>query len=101
MIAANSMDHMESVSFGIWVRAGVRYEDANNNGITHLLEHLLFKGTEKRDMKKIKAEIEIAPATEFQMEFAKDAVNVMLYALQQFFERKHKKNRVSYTVKLK
>lgn len=57
-VATNPMSHMESVSLGIWIRAGVRYEDVHNNGITHLLEHLLFKGTEKRDMKKIKEEIE-------------------------------------------
>ncbi len=52
------MKHMESVSLGVWIRAGGRYEDTNNNGISHLLEHLLFKGTKKRDMKKIKEEIE-------------------------------------------
>lgn len=57
-VATNPMSHMESVSFGIWIRAGVRYEDTNNNGITHLLEHSLFKGTKTRDMKKIKEEIE-------------------------------------------
>jgi len=57
-VATNPMSHMESVSFGIWIRAGVRYEDADNNGITHLLEHSLFKGTKTRDMKKIKEEIE-------------------------------------------
>ena len=57
-VAVKAMDHMESVSLGIWVRAGVRYEDSHNNGITHLLEHLLFKGTKTRDMKKIKEEIE-------------------------------------------
>jgi predicted Zn-dependent peptidase len=49
---------MESVSIGVWFRAGSRYEDLKNNGISHLLEHLLFKGTKTRDMKKIKEEIE-------------------------------------------
>lgn len=58
MVATKPMRHMESVSFGIWIRAGVRYEDTNNNGISHLVEHLLFKGTKTRDMKKIKEEIE-------------------------------------------
>lgn len=57
-VAAKPMSHMESVSFGIWIRAGVRHEDTSNNGISHLLEHLLFKGTKTRDMKKIKEEIE-------------------------------------------
>jgi len=56
--AADTMDHMESVSIGIWIRAGGRYEKISNNGISHLLEHLLFKGTKGRDMMTIKQEIE-------------------------------------------
>lgn len=52
------MDHMESVSIGIWLRTGGRYEDKPINGISHLLEHLLFKGTKTRDMKAIKEAIE-------------------------------------------
>jgi len=57
-VAAQPMKHMESVAIGVWIRAGGRYEDKTNNGISHLLEHLLFKGTEKRDMMTIKQEIE-------------------------------------------
>ena len=57
-VAAKPMSHMESVSFGIWIRAGARYEDTKNNGISHLLEHLLFKGTKTRGMKEIKQAIE-------------------------------------------
>jgi predicted Zn-dependent peptidase len=57
-IVTRQMDHMESVSLGIWIRAGGRYETKKNSGISHLLEHLLFKGTIKRDMKTIKQEIE-------------------------------------------
>ena len=57
-VATREMPHMESVSFGIWIRTGVRYENAKNNGVSHLLEHLLFKGTKTRDMKKIKEQIE-------------------------------------------
>lgn len=57
-VAAKSMSHMESVSFGIWIKAGARYESMKNNGISHLLEHLLFKGTKTRGMKEIKEAIE-------------------------------------------
>lgn len=57
-VAAHPMPQMESVSIGLWIRAGVRYEERRNNGITHLLEHLLFKGTEHRDMKTMKEEVE-------------------------------------------
>ena len=57
-VATLPMEHMESVAIGIWIRAGGRFEEANNNGISHLLEHLLFKGTVNRDMMTIKQEIE-------------------------------------------
>lgn len=55
---AYPMTNMESVAIGIWVRAGGRYEDPKTSGISHLLEHLLFKGTVTRDMTTIKHEIE-------------------------------------------
>ena len=57
-VATLPMTHMESVAVGIWIRAGGRFEEAKNNGISHLLEHLLFKGTANRDMMTIKQEIE-------------------------------------------
>lgn len=57
-VATEPMSHMESVSIGIWIRAGGRYENSKNSGISHLLEHLLFKGTTNRDMITIKQEIE-------------------------------------------
>ena len=49
---------MESVSVGIWVNAGCRYEEKPVNGISHLIEHLLFKGTATRDAEALKQEIE-------------------------------------------
>lgn len=58
MVAIEPMPAMESVAIGMWICAGGRYENKTNNGISHLLEHLLFKGTKKRDMMKIKQEIE-------------------------------------------
>lgn len=58
MVVTEPMPHMESVAVAIWIRAGGRYENNRNNGISHLLEHLLFKGTKKRDMKAIKEAIE-------------------------------------------
>ncbi|MBN1526856.1 MAG: insulinase family protein [Candidatus Omnitrophica bacterium] len=57
-VAAKPMPHMESFSLGVWIKSGGRYEDTKNNGISHLLEHMLFKGTKKRDTRKIKEEIE-------------------------------------------
>lgn len=42
-----------SVSFGIWVKTGSRNEDQRNNGISHFIEHMLFKGTDKYSAKDI------------------------------------------------
>lgn len=44
---------VRSVSFGIWVKTGSRHETPENNGISHFIEHMLFKGTEKRTSKDI------------------------------------------------
>jgi len=48
----------ESVAIGIWINAGGRYENARLNGISHFLEHLLFKGTKTRSCRQIKEAVE-------------------------------------------
>tara|TARA_E500000178_G_C16958227_1_gene724743 strand:+ start:213 stop:1469 length:1257 start_codon:yes stop_codon:yes gene_type:complete len=57
-IISNSMQNLETVSVGAWVSAGTRHENANENGISHLLEHMAFKGTERRSALQIAEEIE-------------------------------------------
>ncbi|UUZ95682.1 insulinase family protein [Paenibacillus sp. P25] len=42
-----------SVAFGIWVKTGSRHENGQNNGISHFIEHMLFKGTDKYSAKDI------------------------------------------------
>jgi len=49
---------LETVSVGVWVNVGSRHEPAHLNGITHFLEHMLFKGTKRRTAKDIVQEIE-------------------------------------------
>ncbi|MFC3053462.1 M16 family metallopeptidase [Kordiimonas pumila] len=49
---------LETVSVGVWIDVGSRHEPAQLNGITHFLEHMLFKGTAKRSAKDIVMEIE-------------------------------------------
>jgi len=49
-----------SVSIGLWVKIGSRYESDDEKGYTHFLEHMLFKGTEKRSSKKQAEDIERA-----------------------------------------
>src|SRR5437016_9937156 len=52
------MPHRASVSLGLWVGVGGRYEPAELNGVSHFIEHLLFKGTGKRSSKEISQAIE-------------------------------------------
>jgi predicted Zn-dependent peptidase len=52
------MPHMESVAVGVWVGVGGRYEKKAHNGISHFLEHMLFKGTRRRSAKQISQAIE-------------------------------------------
>ncbi len=52
------MPHMESVALGVWIGAGGRYENKKNTGISHYLEHMVFKGTSTRSTKDIKESIE-------------------------------------------
>ncbi len=53
-----SMPHAVSVSIGLWVKMGSRYETDEERGYTHFLEHMLFKGTEKRTAKEQARDIE-------------------------------------------
>ena len=57
-IATTEMPHMASVSLGIWVGVGGRYEPAEISGVSHFIEHLLFKGTKKRSAEKISQDVE-------------------------------------------
>ncbi len=52
------MPGMDSVSLGVWIGVGSRYENEKNSGVSHFLEHLLFKGSEKRSGRKIREDIE-------------------------------------------
>jgi predicted Zn-dependent peptidase len=52
-IICEPISQMHSVSLGVWVGTGSRYEDPFNNGISHFIEHMLFKGTYKRTAKQI------------------------------------------------
>ena len=57
-VATDRMPTVESVSLGVWVRAGTRYELPKVNGVAHLLEHMVFKGTKRRSAREIAEQIE-------------------------------------------
>lgn len=52
-IISEEIPYVRSVAIGIWIDIGSRDEDEKNNGISHFIEHLMFKGTEKRNAKDI------------------------------------------------
>lgn len=57
-VVTDQMDHVATVSVGAWVGVGARYESAADNGLSHLLEHMVFKGTENRDARSIAEAVE-------------------------------------------
>lgn len=57
-VATAEMPHMASVSLGVWVGVGGRYEPKELNGVSHFIEHMLFKGTRKRSAKEISQAVE-------------------------------------------
>jgi predicted Zn-dependent peptidase len=57
-IVTEEIDHVRSVSLGVWVQSGSRYETSANNGVAHFIEHMLFKGTEARSAFDIAAAID-------------------------------------------
>lgn len=57
-IATAEMPHMTSVSLGLWVGVGGRYEPEEVNGVCHFIEHLLFKGTKRRSARRISQDVE-------------------------------------------
>ena len=57
-IATDQIETVESVSLGIWIDVGTRHEPPEINGVAHFLEHMAFKGTERRSARAIAEEIE-------------------------------------------
>jgi predicted Zn-dependent peptidase len=57
-VVTDQMPHLESASLGVWVGAGSRDEKPDEHGISHLLEHMAFKGTRRRTARQIAETIE-------------------------------------------
>ena len=57
-IAMEEITHVQSVSIGIWVKAGAVDENNNVSGISHYIEHMLFKGTNDRNAKQIAEDVD-------------------------------------------
>jgi predicted Zn-dependent peptidase len=58
IVLTERMEHLRSVAMGVWVKSGSRYEAAEINGISHFVEHMLFKGTRSRSAQHIAREMD-------------------------------------------
>lgn len=57
-VVTDVLPHVETIACGVWVDVGARHEPAAINGISHVLEHMAFKGTARRSARQIAEEIE-------------------------------------------
>ena len=58
IILTERMEHLRSVAMGVWIKSGSRCEPAETNGISHFVEHMLFKGTRSRTAQHIAREMD-------------------------------------------
>jgi predicted Zn-dependent peptidase len=58
IVLTERMEYMRSVAMGVWIKSGSRCEPAEMNGITHFVEHMLFKGTRSRSAQQIAREMD-------------------------------------------
>lgn len=59
-VISDDMPHLETSTLGVWVDTGARHETSELHGVSHMLEHMAFKGTERRSALRIAEEIESA-----------------------------------------
>jgi predicted Zn-dependent peptidase len=58
IVLTERMEHLRSVAMGVWIKSGSRCEPAETNGISHFVEHMLFKGTRSRSAQNIAREMD-------------------------------------------
>ncbi len=58
IVLTERMEHLRSVAMGVWIKSGSRCEPADINGISHFVEHMLFKGTRSRSAQNIAREMD-------------------------------------------
>ena len=58
IVLTERMEHLRSVAMGVWIKSGSRAEEAEINGISHFVEHMVFKGTRSRSAQHIAREMD-------------------------------------------
>src|SRR5262249_35848991 len=59
VVLTEVMENVHCLGLGVWIRAGSRHESSKLNGITHFIEHALFKGTRRRTARQIAIEADM------------------------------------------
>ena len=57
-VLTNRMPHVRSISMGVWANVGARDETSDENGLSHFIEHMIFKGTKRRTSYQIAKEFD-------------------------------------------
>lgn len=76
-VIAEKLPHLRSASLGVWVRAGSILESPEENGLSHFIEHLAFKGTQRRSARQIAREMDAAGG---YLNAATSKLNTVYYA---------------------
>ncbi len=58
VVVTEEMQHIRSVSIGVWIKTGSRHEEPELNGISHFVEHMVFKGTRNRSAEQIARQVD-------------------------------------------
>ncbi len=85
-IIAEKMENIKSVSVGIWVKSGSRFENHNYHGLSHFAEHMLFKGTEHRSPRDIANEADDI-AADLNAFTTREYTCLYLKVMDEYFER--------------
>src|SRR5437868_6626767 len=72
------IDHTDTVGVGIYVKVGSRYETQENNGISHFLEHMMFKGTKNLPGNSISEKLDSVGAS-YNAETSYESTNYYIY----------------------
>ncbi len=82
------LDHTHSVCIGIWVKVGSRFERPEQNGLSHFLEHMFFKGTRNRSQRDIAFEID-SLGGDLNAFTSKETTTFYIKVLDEYVDRAH------------
>lgn len=86
IVLSEKLDSVRSASVGIWIRNGSRYESAQESGVSHFIEHMLFKGTKNRNSSQIAEQMD-AIGGQFNAFTTKECTSFYFRALDTMLER--------------